>query len=287
MHGGEWQTTEKGKPPTGVRRQELVFIGSGLNTLELEAALDGCLLTDAEVEQIEELRGDVQTTGAAAADSEPESEVDSENYALGHGGVMGSQERMVEGQGWWRTLEDDFPAFEVECCEDDPGCEDHSSAPRGAPKLRFRPGDRVLCNCGEWQAGIITGLWYREDEWPRGQYAPYQVRLDSGDMICAPNDADECIRSAGPTGKAPPLRFKPGDRVLCNCGAEWERGTITELYYREDTWPRGEIVPYQIKLDSGRMICAPSDIDECIKEESGERTPKRAKDAVEKKDGSK
>lgn len=279
VHGGEWETTEKGKPPTGVRRQELVFIGPGLKTPELEAALDKCLLTDAEVEQIEELPGGAQTAGAAAAkEPESESQVDSENYRLGHahghgdaaahehGDAVGSREQKTEAQGWWRALKDDFPAYEVECCVADPGCEDHSTAPRGAPKLRFRPGDRVICNCGDWEAGTIIGLWYREDEWPRGQYAAYQVQLDSGNMVCAPNDVDECIRSAAGTPIA--LRFKPGDRVLCNCGVEWEAGTITMLHYREATWPEGQFAPYQVQLDSGRMICAPSDIDECIKEET-------------------
>ena len=280
VHGGEWETNENGKVPTGVRRQELVFIGPGLKTLELEAALDECLLTDAEVEQID----DLQTTGEAKA-KEPESEVDHENYALGHahghGDSGGSREQICEAQGWWCALKDAFPAYEVECCEADPGCEDHR-APSGVPKLRFKPGDRVLCNCGEWEAGIITGLWYREDEWPRGQYAPYQVKLDSGDMICAPNDVDECIRIAGgkPTGSLPQLRFKAGDRVLCNCGEAWEKGTITSLHYHEDTWPHGEFAPYQVTLDDGRFVCAPSDNDACITQDPSERSPKRVKDAT-------
>lgn len=195
-------------------------------------------------------------------------------------------------------MKDEFPVYEVDCCVTDPDCEDHSPksyVPRGAPKLRFSPGDRVLCNYGEWVGGTITGLWYREDDWPRGQYAPYQVRLDNGDMICAPNDNDESIKAADaaehkkqPSQKVPELRFAIGDRVLCNCGEEWKGGTITGHYYREDDWPRGEYAPYQVRLDAGNLICAPSDNDGCIKAEpaatgvsAGKRSSKRLKDAAE------
>jgi len=37
---------------------------------------------------------------------------------------------------------------------------------------------------------------YRDDGMPPGMVAPYQVKLDSGDLIYAPEDSDELIRKA-------------------------------------------------------------------------------------------
>jgi hypothetical protein len=284
VNGGEWETTEKGKPPTGVRRQELVFIGPGLQTAELEQELDKCLLTDAEMEQQEEQSSQPAASSSqlddghghgrdASEPSDSQDKQDQDNYARGRthghgtGGAVDGEDDTQDGQGtmppnrWWRALKDEFPAFEIDCCVTDPDCEEHN-APPGAPRLRFKPGDRVQCNCEQWETGTVTGLFYREDSWPEGQYAPYQVRLDSGRMICAPADTDDCIKAAE-------LRFKPGDRVLCNCGEQWKAGTITGLHYREDSWPAGEFAPYQVRLDSGKMICAPADNDGCIRAAEG------------------
>ena len=302
MHGGEWDATEKDKPPTGARRQELVFIGPGLKTAELEAELDKCLLTDAEMEQkhadgggstqAAEDRdqyalghahghGDGRSTRTAAAGGEEQKAKDQSHDHDGHTHGSAAESPATDAAGgpapsqWWRALKDNFPAYDVDCCITDTECEEH--LPRGAPKLRFKPGDRVQCFYGDhWATGTITMLFYREDDWPRGQYAPYQVRLDSGDMICAPADVDDCIKAAKgalggsipPPRKPPALRFKPGDRVMCRVSSDgWAAGTVTLLHYREDDWPPGEFHPYQIKLDGGRMICAPADVDQCIKQE--------------------
>ena len=44
--------------------------------------------------------------------------------------------------------------------------------------------------------------------WPTGQYAPYQVKLDGGMLIFAPQDMDQCIRLEG---SAPPADDPLGD----------------------------------------------------------------------------
>ena len=68
-------------------------------------------------------------------------------------------------------------------------------------QLRFGIGERVLCNMGEtggWTPGTVIALNYREDGWPSGKTAPYQVKLD-GDterQIYAPEDHDGIIRRA-------------------------------------------------------------------------------------------
>ena len=37
-------------------------------------------------------------------------------------------------------------------------------APPGAPRLRFKIGDRVECNTAEgWLPGVVNQTWYREE----------------------------------------------------------------------------------------------------------------------------
>eukprot|EP00636_Phaeomonas_parva_P008857 CAMPEP_0118868464 /NCGR_PEP_ID=MMETSP1163-20130328/11942_1 /TAXON_ID=124430 /ORGANISM="Phaeomonas parva, Strain CCMP2877" /LENGTH=414 /DNA_ID=CAMNT_0006803145 /DNA_START=64 /DNA_END=1308 /DNA_ORIENTATION=- len=63
--------------------------------------------------------------------------------------------------------------------------------------LRFKIGDRVQCNTSNgWVPGVVKKLMYREANMPPGMCVPYQVRLDSGAMVFAPEDADMCIRAA-------------------------------------------------------------------------------------------
>ena len=62
------------------------------------------------------------------------------------------------------------------------------------------------------------------------------------------------------------LRFAIGDKVECNTGNAWARGTVAALMYRDDNTPPGMVAPYQIKLDDGdHMIWAPRDHDGVIR----------------------
>jgi len=63
-------------------------------------------------------------------------------------------------------------------------------------KLTYKVGDRVQCNCGSWEVGKVVKLWYREMLWETGRYAPYQVMLDSGDLIYVPRDTATFIKPA-------------------------------------------------------------------------------------------
>ena len=60
--------------------------------------------------------------------------------------------------------------------------------------LRFSVGDRVECNIGSWAAGTVVKQWYRDESWPQGKWAPYQVQLDQGTLIYAPVDSDKAIK---------------------------------------------------------------------------------------------
>ena len=69
------------------------------------------------------------------------------------------------------------------------------------------------------------------------------------------------------------LRFGVGDRVLARHsaqgpdGAEWKRGMIASLLYRERSFEPGAVAPYQIQLDdSGEFIYAPDDSDDVVRE---------------------
>jgi hypothetical protein len=116
----------------GDRRQEIVFIGTDLDTPAIEHALDSCLLTDTEMQE----------------------------YV-----VRSSQE-------------------------------DRLIAEKNGP-FRFAVGTRVKCNMDTgWQKGIVVQQYYREPEWPVDQWTPYQIHLDTGLLIFAPSDIDACIRRA-------------------------------------------------------------------------------------------
>ena len=61
--------------------------------------------------------------------------------------------------------------------------------------LKYKLGDVVMCNVENWTEGIVTKLWYREELWETGRYAPYQVLLETGDFIFIPRDSEVFIRS--------------------------------------------------------------------------------------------
>ena len=64
--------------------------------------------------------------------------------------------------------------------------------------FRFAVGDKVECCLGEddWEVGKVVKLYYRDPQWEPERWMPYQIQLDSGDLIFAPADLDACIRSA-------------------------------------------------------------------------------------------
>ena len=66
------------------------------------------------------------------------------------------------------------------------------------------------------------------------------------------------------TSNIPTFRFCVGQKVKCNCGNTWLNGKIVAILYREPHWPQGKYVPYQVRLDSGRLIYAPMDDDRLI-----------------------
>mmetsp|Transcript_23889 Transcript_23889/g.40565 ORF Transcript_23889/g.40565 Transcript_23889/m.40565 type:complete len:187 (-) Transcript_23889:1396-1956(-) len=69
-------------------------------------------------------------------------------------------------------------------------------------------------------------------------------------------------------GEMPGLRFEVGTRVECRIGpSQWAPGHISQLWYRESNWPPDSWAPYRIRLDDGRDIFAPGDMDQIIRKE--------------------
>lgn len=60
------------------------------------------------------------------------------------------------------------------------------------------------------------------------------------------------------------LRFRVGTRVECNTGP-WVPGTVVRQFYSQKSFPEGKCVPYQVKLDDGRLIFAPTDDDRVVR----------------------
>ena len=63
------------------------------------------------------------------------------------------------------------------------------------PAPRFAVGTRVECDIGTWAPGIVIKHWYWELEFELGNPAPYQVALDDGELIYAPDDTNRVIRA--------------------------------------------------------------------------------------------
>jgi hypothetical protein len=81
--------------------------------------------------------------------------------------------------------------------------------------LRFAIGDRVECSIGkdEVAQGVVVAQFFHHEDLGPGMCAPYQVRLDDGDLIFAPADHESCIRSAKATGINFPIKKKTAKKA--------------------------------------------------------------------------
>jgi len=93
-----------------------------------------------------------------------------------------------------KNLDKDGIIADLEKCVFDGKAPDPGPVP--TTPLTYAIGDRVKCNCGDWMAGEVVKLWYRESLWETGRYAPYQVQLDDGGLIYVPRDTEVFVRPA-------------------------------------------------------------------------------------------
>ena len=71
----------------------------------------------------------------------------------------------------------------------------HSASTRGS--VRFKVGQKVqACVSGRWVDGIVVALYYEEEGWADGRWAPYQILSDCGQFcVYSPVDSDSWVRS--------------------------------------------------------------------------------------------
>lgn len=79
-------------------------------------------------------------------------------------------------------------------------------------RLRYKVGDRVECNMGggEWKAGTIMQLMWRDDDMDQGQVCPYKIALEGGGITWAPADEPDIIRTIAAGGKGASKKRKVG-----------------------------------------------------------------------------
>ena len=143
-------------------------------------------------------------------------------------------------------------------------------------KLTFNVGARVEClldleqgdttDNEKWFPGTVLET-HEDFQLDPINNPPYMIKYDYGRERPFWGPA-KSIRASKviKKGKDEVLRFSLGDRVDCMVGdEEWLSGQVVRLWYREDTFEDGYVVPYQVLLDAGNLIFAPTDEDYCIR----------------------
>lgn len=131
------------------------------------------------------------------------------------------------------------------------------SANNNRPKLRFSYGDRVECRVGSWEVGTIVKLWYNteiaeENRW-HDLVVPYQILLDNGGLVYAPEDEDYYIQKS----VSPPIQIEHprGCEIECMLGHrssgtmwgdKWRRGVVIAT---DKEWAANRKFPYTIMFD--------------------------------------
>lgn len=95
------------------------------------------------------------------------------------------------------------------------------------------------------------------EKWARGEEAEWPPFQDD-------DDEDEFSDL-----QQPQLRFIVGESVECRIGPDpvkgWAKGTVAQLWYREQGWPPNSWAPYKVQLEDGKCIFAPSDMDQVVR----------------------
>ena len=127
--------------------------------------------------------------------------------------------------------------------------------------LRFAVGARVECNLGMyWERGRVVKLNYHDPRDLSAPPVPYEVELDSGGLVSAPQDDDQVIRRQGSIQMSDAgLRFGVGDRIEWarvddDGSSRWEAGRVVALRYHEPKFGEGVTMPYQVRLDTDARL---------------------------------
>ena len=98
---------------------------------------------------------------------------------------------------------------------------------------RFAIGDRVRCKTSstKWDAGGITQLSYRENDWPQDTVVPYQIQLDNGRLIYCPDDSESLIQAAGEEDDS---KDESAEILVCQAGTCRRMGSEAVLFEIEE-----------------------------------------------------
>ena len=94
-----------------------------------------------------------------------------------------------------------------------------------------------------------------------------QVQLSAEEKEESGFSSEEVLRIQRENLMAEGYRFAIGTRVECCVESGWAGGVVVAHNYRESAWPPGKSMPYQVRLDDGRLISAPADDDRVIRKE--------------------
>ena len=101
--------------------------------------------------------------------------------------------------------------------------------------------------------GLMAKPWYTADA--RSTPEERFVLTNPGQLMLVPISESEFMR----------LRFAIGSLVECQTEDGWQPGTVTRHWYTQKSFPQNMCAPYQVRLDTGKMIFAPMDEDQFIR----------------------
>ncbi|GMI07226.1 hypothetical protein TrLO_g6072 [Triparma laevis f. longispina] len=107
---------------------------------------------------------------------------------------------------------------------------------------------------------------------PSGPTLPDTQHQDDDDSDGPPDLIYDEVQSGA---AAPPS----ASGISCSFGkdpvTDWANGRVNKIFFRQNNWPPGNMVPYQVQLDDVRSIFAPSDTPACIRARLAEGVPQR------------
>ena len=128
-----------------------------------------------------------------------------------------------------------------------------------------------------WVCDLVRIVGVADDEdqrhraWSACQTFLHQLRFPVGTLVecrmgwSGSDDEDgEDAAKGGPGTVA-----EEGSAVKAVRPERWEAGVVVHVIYREDDWEVGDLAPYQIRLESGTLIYAPSDDDDTVRARAG------------------
>ena len=122
--------------------------------------------------------------------------------------------------------------------------------------------DMLPMNDDEMAALADTLTWESEDDDTNDDHTTHPQSNPTTNT----NQGDTKTNKPTKSNTYKPLRFAIGDRVECKGPNEiWHIGTIDDIHYRDEFWPKDQFVPYAVQIDQGEVLYAPNDDNRIIR----------------------